>query len=177
MATPLVNPTFGREVYPFGIYDIGGIREFDTSGFIATATSRLMDTMKTYAERIKSDLEDSVRTWNTPVEFKIVIDKSHDEFSMSVYTENEIFRFVNDGTSVRHAVMTEDFTPKTQPGLTWSRRGTGGLAYVDSRVMKPGIEARNFVETAFETWSGLAESHMEAVFNETISEFWSKALG
>lgn len=169
----LINPTFKRTSYSFGMYDIGeGIPSFNTSGFIATVTYRLTAAMRQYAEKIKQDLENSVRTWNTPVEFHIVIDKLGDEFSMAVYTESEIFRFVNDGTSVRYATMTPDFVPKTMPGLTWSRRGRGGLSYVSKKMPRPGIEAREFVETAFKAWEGFAELAMEREFNRTISEFW-----
>lgn len=169
--------TSGYGEYFFGMYDIGdGIAEFDTSGFMGAVTNRLTKVMRDGAEKIKKELENSVKDWRTPVQFNLQIDKRGDAFTMTVFTDNEIFRFVNDGTAIRYATMTPDFIPKTHPGTLMSRAGRGGLAYVNKKVPRPGIEARNFIDVAFKRWGNATEQRMENEFYRTVSEFWRKAL-
>ena len=40
--------------------------------------------------------------------------------------------------------MTPDFVAKTKPRVIGSGQGRGGLAYVDTRRPRPGIEAREY---------------------------------
>lgn len=165
------------ESFYFGISDkTPNLKEFNVSGFIASVTYKLMRVMRDGAETIKHDLQGAVRTWRTPVDFQIALDKRGDTFTMSVFTDSEIFKFVNDGTSVRYATMTPDFISKTRPGSMQSGRGRGGVAYVNKKIPRPGIQARNFIETAFEQHARFVGLRMENEFYRTLGEFWRKAL-
>jgi hypothetical protein len=62
----------------------------------------------------------------------------------SVSTDDEVYGYLNYGTSVRYATMTKGFAAKTKPGRISARAGSGGLAYVSKRRRRPGIKARNF---------------------------------
>lgn len=53
------------------------------------------------------------------------------------------YPFVERGTSVRYATMTNDFVAKTQPGVLSAGSGRGEVLYVDKRRPRPGIKARN----------------------------------
>jgi hypothetical protein len=63
-----------------------------------------------------------------------------------VGTDDIVFHYLNEGTSVRKATMTSDFTPKTQPGRLLSRGGSGGKSFVsnDPRHWHPGIQPREW---------------------------------
>lgn len=54
------------------------------------------------------------------------------------------YPFVTKGTSVRYALMTPDFSPKTTPRIISSKGGRGGVLFVDKRRPRPGIKAREF---------------------------------
>ena len=54
------------------------------------------------------------------------------------------YPFVVKGTSVRYATMTPDFIAKTKPRIIGSGSGAGGVAYIDTRRPRKGIEAREF---------------------------------
>lgn len=54
------------------------------------------------------------------------------------------YPFVTRGTSVRFATMTPDFSPKSTPRVIGSKGGRGGVAYIDKRRPRPGIQAREF---------------------------------
>lgn len=160
--------------YYFGISEIGGIPEFNLSGFMATATHRLMQGMRKGLNKILRELESATETWETQVKFDITVDKSGDIFTMTISTDNKIFRFVNDGTSHRYAVMTPDFMAKTMPGFLYSRRGRGGFSHIDKRTKRRGIEARDFVKTAVDLHGGFIELDLENIFHRTLDEFWRK---
>lgn len=56
------------------------------------------------------------------------------------------YPFITKGTSVRFATMTPDFSPKSTKRTIGSGGGRGGVAYIDTRRPRPGIEAREFEE-------------------------------
>ena len=64
------------------------------------------------------------------------------------------FRWLNDGTSVRWAVMSPDWKSKTKPGVLRSGGGRGRVIIAGRRAMsrrnirpRPGIRARNWTAT------------------------------
>jgi len=56
------------------------------------------------------------------------------------------FRWLNEGTRVRHAVMSKDFRPKTRHRTIGSRRGRGGMVFVSRKIRLPGIKAREWTD-------------------------------
>lgn len=162
----------------YNIYTTGGrgTARIDASSFMADATYRLTQTMRKYADKVKTDLQFLTRPWNMEVKFDIDIDKDYDTFSITISTQNDIFRFLNDGTEVRYATMTKDFLPKTQPWKTYSKPGRGGMAYINKRMPRHGIQARHFIDAAFESWSGFCDLEMERVFNTVLAEHWERAF-
>lgn len=170
----------------FGLHTIGtDSPDFNTPGFMATATRRLMSALREEAEIVRRYFESTVATWNTPVDFKVDVDRKGDTFYITISTESNIYRFVNDGTDIRYAVMTENFIPKTYPNVIGSSPGRGGKAYIprDWKTRnipgvypKPGIKARNFVDTIADKREQFFYMHMNNVFDNTVSEFWDKAF-
>lgn len=75
----------------------------------------------------------------------------------------EIWHYLDEGTDVRYALMTPDFSPKTRPGALDAVAGTGGVIIVDLDHPRPGIEARG--------WSKLIAKQIgEILVNETKKE-------
>jgi hypothetical protein len=125
-----------------------GMKAIGKRGSLINAKQLARDIQRTnqkFAKRAKRRFQKTVRTWEHPVEFHQKT-KSGAEPSVAVFTEDEIYGYVSDGTAIRYAVMTEDFSPKTRPGTLESRPGKGGFAYLDTKNPRPGIEARNFPE-------------------------------
>lgn len=110
--------------------------------------------MEKLTKEIKKDFDATVRTWNTKPHFATSIRVSFDEIRGHVRTRpisgnkppELIFYFLSEGTRVRHAIMSDDFEPKTRVGVVGSFPGRGGLLRVDPRFDGPGIKARKWDE-------------------------------
>lgn len=98
----------------------------------------------------RSEFQKTTRTWETvhPV-FKIASVQNESETIFDTSTNNVIYKFLNDGTKLRYAVM--DFLPpfqaKTSVGFIGSRAGQGGKSHMDfnyQRALSRRIEARKW---------------------------------
>lgn len=58
-----------------------------------------------------------------------------------------IWKYLDQGTAVRYATMTKGFRAKTRPGYLVSYAGAGRLAYVSTKVPRPGIAPRRWSES------------------------------
>lgn len=54
------------------------------------------------------------------------------------------WRFLDEGTRVRYAIMSRDFKAKTMPGVLGSGPGRGGRVFIDVNNPQPGIKARGW---------------------------------
>jgi len=125
------------------------------------------------AEEIKLDFESTTDTWEEAPDFTI---ERINRRSISIGTDNPIYAFLNYGTSLRWAVMDDNFSSKTRPGNIKARSGYGGVKLsrggVELRgqsVMnrhgyknpKPGIEARRFDDAISAKWQKEARKYAE----------------
>jgi len=67
---------------------------------------------------------------------------SHKE--VGVGTDDKIYEYLNDGTSVRYATMGPRFRAKTAPKRIKAGPGQSDVLYVNKNRPRPGIKARNF---------------------------------
>jgi hypothetical protein len=103
---------------------------------------------------IKADFEKTTETWDHKPKFVASVKVSFDDTRGHVRTKpisgvkppELIYYFLNNGTKVRHAIMTDDFQPKTRIRVIGSFAGQGGLLRVDPRYDGPGIQARKWDE-------------------------------
>jgi hypothetical protein len=126
--------------------------------------------MAHYLEIVEKKFKSSASTWSHDPGF--VVENKVKGFGASfkvvgeVYTEDDVYRYLNDGTSVRYATMTKNFSPKTKPGRISARAGSGGLHYVSRGRPRPGIKARN--------WDVLiadgTERNLRLAFNRAIEK-------
>lgn len=116
------------------------------------------------AKNIKVDLDAATATFsNAP---KAKIDQTG-EFTWEIYLLDQRVNWLNDGTSVRYATMTPNFSAKTVPRLLASRAGAGGVAFVNKKRPKPGIKPRLWDVTVAEKWQKLLPNVLErAVLSE-----------
>lgn len=104
--------------------------------------------MKHYLDIVERKFQSSTATWDHRPNF--VVDVKRSGFGPAfkvvgeVYTEDEVYGYLNNGTSVRYATMTKNFSPKTKPGRISSGAGSGGLHYVSRSRPRPGIKARSW---------------------------------
>lgn len=81
-----------------------------------------------------------------------------------VYTEDQVYFWLNEGTSVRYATMTPNFKAKTKPGRIRARSGAGGVAYVNRLIPRPGIKPRKWDELIAQgTMRNLVSAFIRAV--------------
>lgn len=123
-----------------------------------------------YALQLINDFKESTRTWSFDVAFRHDVRITADGLDITVYTDDEIYGFVNNGTSVRYATMSDDFVPKTEPGWIGSGPGAGRMLFVNKKVPRPGIEARHFDELIAEENSEWIQDRMERAMREAIDE-------
>lgn len=114
----------------------------------------------------------TVRTWDRSVDFSVLLEMGGDEWSVTVYTDDRIYQYIDEGTSVRYATMTRNFVPKTRNRVIGSQQGRGGVAYVSTRRPRPGIEAREFSDEIFARRSPIFEARVEKIINNALDKFW-----
>ena len=93
---------------------------------------------------VKAQYSRTVRTWRNKPTFTTTTSITNGRISTNTGTDNEIYGYINNGTSVRYAVMTPDFVSKTEPRIVNSRAGAGGFSHFSFQNPRPGIQARQY---------------------------------
>lgn len=145
----------------------------------------LVSRIRTQMERVMLDEARIVQnmyngittTWNERPNFSITVDFSGDQWLVQVYTEDRIFEYLDNGTSIRYATMEPGFRPKTRPNSLRSGQGVGGVAYVSRRFPRPGIEARNWSAEITRRRDGPFQSKFERVVNTEVDRYWRSLFG
>lgn len=142
---------------------IGEIPLFDEKEFERVANNFLDET----AQAMQADYYVTVKTWDHPVKF--VIEKR--PYERDIYTDDDPYFYVSEGTSVRYATMTPDFRAKSAPGLIRSVQGRGGVLYINKARPRPGIVGREFPKAINSKWEKQFSNQWDrAVASET---FWT----
>lgn len=112
---------------------------------------RVIDTtLDGVAEGMRVDFEVTTQTWKSKPLFWIKADKM--ALSRAVGTDSRIYYFVSRGTSVRYAIMSRNFRPKTRVGWIGSNKGRGGMVFISKKHPRPGIQARQFEDIIAKKW-------------------------
>lgn len=112
---------------------------------ILRATENALDNA---AKDVKVDFLVTTETFDHQVDFKI--DK--EDGQREVYTTDAPYYYINFGTRVRRALMSEDFRPKTRNRYIGSNKGRGGVVFISKKLNLPGIKAREFDKAIQEKW-------------------------
>lgn len=97
---------------------------------------------------VKADFNVTVRTWDDKPQFEIR--KSPGE--RFIGTGHRIYKFISGGTSVRYAIMSKNFRPKSRVGFIGSNQGSGGMVFISKKHPRPGIKARKFEVVIKQKW-------------------------
>ena len=129
----------------------GILREIKKIGQVPTVAQRAVETYT--QEDVLPLFEATVTTWNHPVEFRREKKFTLDIKAIRIYTDDEIWNWVSQGTK-EHPIypkkgkflhFQENFTPKTRKGWAGSQSGGRSGAWTHPRfVEKHKIEAREF---------------------------------
>lgn len=142
-----------------------GVKIADPDKFVKLANRVLDD----FAKEVTTELESTVATWDTQVGFET---ESTDE-SREVFTDSEVYKFVDEGTSPHVIKATTGsglsfptgFVSKTVPGVIGSRSGGKFGDFVQPPPMSvhhPGTEARDF--------TGLIQKEKQEKFEKAVIE-------
>ena len=126
--TPIVPPNLNEDVF----YDL------------------LQEAVEETIDEADDQFGRTYATWRHDPGFEKDIDVGRDKIRGSTSTDDPVYRYLSKGTAVRYATMTPDFEAKTRPRFLGSSPGRGGVAYIDRRRPRPGIEARQFEEAVKE---------------------------
>jgi hypothetical protein len=120
------------------------LAHLNTSAFIDELANEALK----HARKAKELLEKPTETWLSRPEISYVVLRTSEGIEVQIGTDDNVYRFLNDGTDIRLVVMTADFIPKTTPESFDAGPGQGGVArHVEDVEAMPGIEARG--------WTGL----------------------
>lgn len=131
-------------------------------------TDALIEGAEDIGGQIKADYEKTVTTWKTKPEFTADVNSTPDRIEINAGTDNPIFHFLDEGTRVRYATMSQDWVSKTRPAIGGGAAvhftagpGRGRKLFVDVTRPRPGIKARKFSSAIKGKWERQIRSQME----------------
>ena len=129
------------------------------------------------ADDIEKDFKRTTKTWSRKVKFAKIIALGKDKIEILVGSDDEIYRYVNEGTQAHvilpkrytHLRFKDTFTAKTQPGVVDARPGGSSGSDVYSRgVIHPGTQARNFDDAIATLWRSRMKRRLEKAMREAV---------
>ncbi len=134
---------------------------------VAQVRGRLLRTLQLQGEAIKRDLEATTATWQQHhPRFFVDVNYGGGQARIHVYTNDVIWGYLDRGTAVRYATMSNNFIPKTTPFALSSRGGRGYKKYVSKFLPRPGIQPRHWTFTVLVKHR---DSFNQAVIDATIN--------
>lgn len=131
--------------------------------------------------QMKMYLNQTTSTWKGPKPtFNLLMPKEQARIMLTVYPAGNAlgvkkWRWLDEGTRVRRALMSRDWISKTAPagsklGSFQSFGGRGKVVFVSRKIRRPGIKARN--------WSKALAKYYEKAFPDRINNAvrsWAQA--
>lgn len=144
----------------------------------STFRAALQERASRIAPKVKADFEKTTNTWKDRPVFEVQVKVGRAAVGdlkttqatagvlLEVFTTDEIYGYLDEGTKVRYATMSKDFLAKTRPGVIGSRAGRGRMLFVNKRRPRPGIKARKFTETIAKKWQPEFRTQMQQALEE-----------
>lgn len=130
----------------------------------------LLNALRKAAKDIRKDFDLTVKTWEHKPEFQEVISLGGNSPSVLVGTDDEIYRYVDEGTKA-HIIRPKKakrlrfqgtYTAKTSPGVIGSSSGgSSGDVIYSTGVHHPGTKARKFSQAIEKKWAKAFKGRME----------------
>jgi hypothetical protein len=141
----------------------------------------LLNGMRVVGRDVRKDYKRTTKTWEHQPEFEIVISLAGGGPTALVATDDEIYRYVDEGTK-KHLIWAGiytgksdkktlrfpgTFSAKTIPGVLDSRPGRrGGETVHTPYVQHPGSKARRFTRTIEKIWKPKFKRYMERTMRD-----------
>ena len=112
---------------------------------ISALQVELKNILKEVIDEAEGHYDAVTETWDHNPDIEREQGMSGKDYYDQVGSDDDPMLWLDDGTSVRFAVMTKDFEAKTFVRELRSGPGAGGVAFV-GKEPQPGIEARNWTD-------------------------------
>lgn len=122
-----------------------------------------------YALESADLLEQPTKTWQShhPV-FSREVRRENNRIYNTVYTDSDVFFWLNYGTSKRFAVLSSDWSSKTSVGSLVAGAGSGSVIGI-SKIAMAGIKARKWTELVQERLTPEFVTEMQRVAFEAAN--------
>ena len=125
-------------------------------------------------EAIRAEYNKTTTTWHHKINFTIADVMQGENFGVSVSTSDEPYWFVHESVSVLRAVFTNDWVPKTQPGVLGSSAGSGSMLYASKKINKKPYRARKFTEKIIEVRQKPFQDNMQKAMAQAVADAQGK---
>jgi hypothetical protein len=135
--------------------------------------------MMTAVREIRADFEQTTRTWKHRPEFVAEMDLEGPGPTVMVGTDDEIYRYVDEGTKPhiirpvhgKRLVFQGGYSAKTAPHVIGSQEGGAfGDRVFATEVHHPGNEAREFTKDIQKRWQPRFKARMEDAMRKAAQE-------
>jgi hypothetical protein len=139
---------------------------------ITQIRDKILNALRAEGRLERNEYKKTVATWKehtVEFDFKIGAERGSSGGTMSVWTgpvagDIQIWKWLNNGTGVRHAIMSKGFVAKTTPGKFTSGSGSGHMVAVRKWYNGTPIEPRGWTDIlALQRRGPFADAIMEAV--------------
>lgn len=148
----------------------------DMRAIKASIDRALATEMHAVAKDMKEDFEKTASTFKDKPVFEATTTVNPTRITIIVRTGDKVWNWLDNGTSVRHAVMSRDWVSKTKPSIGGGAvvnlspgPGAGNLAFVSKRINRPGIKARNFTKGIKGTYQRALPRRLQDVLNKAAA--------
>lgn len=104
----------------------------------------LTATMEKFLDAVAKDYDKTEETRKEKAQFERKIEQKSDAIVGTYATSDKIVKFLDEGTKVRYATMSQDFEPKTRTRWLGSGPGAGKMLFISKKHPRPGIKARRW---------------------------------
>jgi hypothetical protein len=128
-----------------------------TAATLKRVEQAVRESYRDAAGELLKDYQKTTATWDTPVRFRVRVGKE----AVSVYTDNAIWRYVDQGTrphvirprTAKVLAFAGGYQAKTRVGSIIARAGgpSGGAVFA-REVQHPGTKARGFTTRLRSKW-------------------------
>jgi hypothetical protein len=139
---------------------------------LGNKTLALKPILTKYAKLSVKEFEKTTETWNDvnpTFEYELEADSVH--IGPVDDQDGQIWTYLEEGTDIRYAVMSEDFEPKTSVRVVGSTAGVGGLTHFDFENPRPGIVAREWSEVIGEKLEPKFVKDVQSLIKRTLRTF------
>lgn len=107
----------------------------------------ILKAAKEIEQDVRKDFEKTTANWKHKVKFKSKVKTvGTQSVTITVTTDDKIYDYIDRGTKVRYATMSDDWKSKTEPNIVGTFPGKGRKLFVNKKYPRPGIKARNFTK-------------------------------